>query len=220
MELEFYLRNAPVASVIFAVTLAASFYVFNRPTQHKEWMLHPYSLTLGRRYHTLITSGFIHADLPHLILNMITFYFFAFPLEILMMQEAGGGVIGHILFAVLYLLSMVLADIYSVFRHKDNPGYFSLGASGAISGVLFSFILFAPDSEIGLFIIPTIPAPLFALLYIIFTYYASRKQYGNINHDAHLWGAVAGTVLTIAFFPHILPEFIDTVRGMVERLFS
>jgi membrane associated rhomboid family serine protease len=211
-----YLHFAPVASIIFALTIGISLFIFNKPEQHRELMLHPYSIMHGRRYHTLITSGFIHADLPHLILNMVTFYFFAFSLELFMVAKA--GVVGHILFAVLYLLSIVLADMYSVFRHKNNPGFFSLGASGAIAAVMFSYILFDPGSELGTMFFPVlIPAPIFAVLYMIFTYYSSRKQYDNINHDAHLWGAVAGIVLTIIFFPGVLPDFIQEVQMMIGR---
>src|SRR5688500_13955170 len=98
MDIEFYLQAAPVASVIFAITLAASLYTFNNPAKHRELMLHPYSILRGHRYHALITSGFVHADLPHLILNMVTFFFFAFPLELFMVEETGGGIAGHFLF--------------------------------------------------------------------------------------------------------------------------
>jgi membrane associated rhomboid family serine protease len=211
-----YIQLAPVASFIFAATLIASLLTFSRPQEHRNLMLHPYSVARGRKLYTVLTSGFVHADLAHLIFNMVTFYFFAFPLELYMRVLAGGNILGHIIFGVVYIVSMILADIYSIFRHKNNAAYFSLGASGAISAVLFSYILFNPGSNISVFMLPSMPAPLFALLYIGFTWYASRKQFDNINHDAHLWGAVAGIVLTLVFFPHVGPMFIDQIREMLN----
>jgi membrane associated rhomboid family serine protease len=217
MDFNLYLQYAPVSSAIFAITIAASLYVLGKPELHRNLMLHPYSLTRGQRWYTLITSGFIHADLGHLILNMFTFYFFAFFLEIMMLKEMHGNMMAHVVFGIIYLGSMMLADISSIYKHRNNPGYFSLGASGAIAAILFSSILFNPRGEISLLYLPFgVPAPVFAVLYLAFTYYSSRKQYDNINHEAHLWGAVAGLVLTIIFFPGILPEFVEGVKGLIN----
>ena len=135
MELSQYLHAAPVACVIFAITLAYSFIAFYNDQVYEKSILHPYSVYRGKSLYTLITSGFIHADLMHLFFNMFTFFFFAFQLEV---------TLGHWQFALLYFLSMVLADLPSVAKHKDNHGYRSLGASGAISAVIFSYILFHP----------------------------------------------------------------------------
>jgi membrane associated rhomboid family serine protease len=215
-DISVYLKFSPVACAIFAITIAASMYVMNRPELHRQLMLHPYSLTQGSRWYTILTSGFIHADIGHLLLNMITFFFFAFDLESFMVLYMGGSVLAHVVFALVYLLSMGLADISSIFKHKDNPNYYSLGASGAIAGILFSSILFFPGGKIYLFFNIPIPNPIFAVLYLGFSYYAARKQYNNINHEAHLWGAVAGAILTIIFFPAVLPNFIEGVKDLVS----
>jgi membrane associated rhomboid family serine protease len=113
---------------------------------------------------------------------------------------------------------MILADTSTIIRKRNNPNYFSLGASGAISGILFSFILFFPFQNISILFIPIpIPAPIFAILYIAFSIYASHRNHDFINHDAHLWGAVAGLLITIIFFPDIALFFLDHVRSWVSH---
>jgi membrane associated rhomboid family serine protease len=200
-----YLNETPVASIIFIFTVVTSIYAFNDQTLYGKFMLHPYSVYRKDKIFTVITSGMIHADWMHLIFNMMTFVFFAFKLETL---------VGHWQFAVIYLVSMVLADVPSILKHKNDFWYNSLGASGAISGVLFSFILFYPLSKIYLFLIPIgIPAVLFGVLYLIYCAYASRQSRDNINHDAHFFGALTGIILTILIQPGIIPHFLSALVG-------
>ncbi|MGZ5244521.1 MAG: rhomboid family intramembrane serine protease [Bacteroidia bacterium] len=204
-------QASPVASFLFAITLVSSFIAFQNPEMKQNWMLNPYSFVKHKRYHTLITSGFIHGDWAHLFMNMLTFYFFAFPLEEYMVALA--GLPGHLIFLFIYLASMVLADISSIVKHKENPHYNSLGASGAIAAVMFSFILFEPTSKLMLMFFPVpIPAPVFAVLYMIYSVYSGRKNYDNVNHEAHLYGALAGLFFTVAFFPGIVPYFLEQVQ--------
>jgi len=210
MELSQYLHVAPVASVIFAITIAYSLVAFYNDQVYEKSILHPYSVYHGKSLYTLITSGFIHADLMHLFFNMFTFYFFAFTLE---------AALGHWQFALLYFLSMVLADLPSVAKHKDNYNYRSLGASGAISAVIFSYILFHPLDSMYLMFLPIpIPAIVFGILYLIYCSYASKRQLGNINHDAHLFGAIAGLMITSVLVPGILPHFFHEVSEKVQSL--
>lgn len=200
-----YLNETPVASIIFIFTLVTSIYAFNDHSIYGKFMLHPYSVYRKNKMFTVITSGMIHADWMHLIFNMMTFFYFAFQLEAL---------IGHWQFAVIYLLSMVLGDIPSILKHKDDFWYNSLGASGAISGVLFSYILFFPLSKLYLFFIPIgIPAVLFGFLYLIYCAYASRQSRDNINHDAHFFGALTGVIITIIIIPEIIPHFLSALVG-------
>jgi membrane associated rhomboid family serine protease len=208
MELSQYLHDAPVACVIFVITIAYSFIAFYNDTVYEKSILHPHSVYHGKNLYTLITSGFIHADLMHLFFNMFTFYFFAFTLE---------ATLGHWQFGLLYFLSMVLADLPSVVKHKDNYNYRSLGASGAISAVIFSFILFHPLVSMYLMFIPIpIPAIVFGVLYLIYCSYASKRQLGNINHDAHLFGAVAGLMITVILAPHVLSDFVHAISGKLQ----
>jgi membrane associated rhomboid family serine protease len=194
-----YLQQTPVASIIFIFTIITSLYAFNDKQLYGKFMLHPYSVAKGKNLHTLITSGLIHADWMHLFFNMFTFYFFAFQLEML---------IGHWQFGLLYFLSLILSDIPSVVKHKDHFWYNSLGASGAISAVLFSYIMFRPLSTIGVMFIP-MPAILFGVLYLAYCMYMSKNSRDHINHDAHFFGALTGLIFTVLFVPGIITYFID-----------
>ena len=132
----------------------------------------------------MITSAFLHADLAHLFFNAFTFWAFAFPLE---------RAIGTASFLALYFFGLLASDLGTYFKHRNDPGYQCLGASGAILAVLFASIVYFPSASIFILPIPVpIPAPVFAVAYLAYTYYASHHARGRINHDAHLAGALAG----------------------------
>jgi membrane associated rhomboid family serine protease len=208
--MEQYFTMAPVASVIFAVTIAVSLFAFYNDDLYTRFILQPYNVSRGKYLYTLITSGFIHADWTHLLFNMMTFYFFAFQLE---------GAIGHWEFALLYGVSLILSDIPTVIKHKNDFWYRSLGASGAISAVVFSAILFNPLGKMMLLFLPIpIPAVLFGVLYLVYCTYASKRGIGNINHDAHFFGALSGILITIILIPQIVPFFLHSVTEGVQSL--
>lgn len=200
-----FLQNTPVASIIFIFTLVTSIYAFNDHGLYGKFMLHPYSVYRKQNVYTLITSGLIHGSWMHLIFNMFTFYAFAFTLE---------STIGSLRFGVLYFVGLILSDIPSVIKHKNDFHYHSLGASGAISAVLFSYILFYPLSTLMIFPLPIpIWAALFGVLYLVYSYYMSKSSRDNINHDAHLFGAITGIIITILLVPGIVPHFIAAITG-------
>lgn len=206
-----YLNVAPVASIILVFTIVTSLYAFYDHSVYGKFMLHPYSVAKGKNIYTLITSGLIHADYMHLFFNLFTFFAFASTLEQLM---------GHWQFGLMYMVSLVLSDLPTVFKNKDNFHYHSLGASGAISAVLFSFILFQPFSEIGiLFIRFGIPAIVFGVLYLVYCVYASKNSRDNINHDAHFFGAISGLIITIIIEPGIVPNFISALSAKLSLMF-
>jgi len=201
-----YLNMAPVASLIFVFTIITSLYGFYDNSLYGKFMLHPYSVSKGKNVYTLITSGLIHADWMHLAFNMFTFYAFAFTLESMM---------GSWRFGLLYFVCLILSDIPTVFKYKDSFNYNSLGASGAISGVLFSYILFNPMAKLYIMFIPIgIPAVVFGFLYLIYCAYASKNSRDGINHDAHFYGALTGLIFTIIFVPGIIQNFITVLTGI------
>ncbi len=190
------------ASVIFVATVGASLIgLFAAPNLIEKSLFRPYWFLKKRQYDTLYMSGFVHADIGHLLMNMVTFYFFAFPLE---------RMIGTVPFIVLYALGLVLSHVWTLYRHMNNAEYATLGASGAISAVLFAFVVYDPTSS--LFIIPIpipIPAWFFAIAYLGYTWWASQQNRGRINHDAHFCGALTGLVFVLFTNP-----------GAYGRLFS
>jgi membrane associated rhomboid family serine protease len=175
---------------------------------HAQMMLNPYAMHRDKsKWYTVFTSGIIHADWMHLLFNMITFFYFGFALEAIFVQISGP--IGHLYFAILYLASLVLSDIPTIVQQKNNPSYFSLGASGAISAVLFSFILFYPKTELRIFLAIPMPAYVFAGLYMVYCIWASKNAKDRINHDAHLFGALSGLLITILTYRWVIGHFID-----------
>ena len=200
-----YLQNTPVASIIFIFTLVTSIYAFNDESLMAKFMLHPYSVYRKSNIYTLLTSGLIHGSWMHLAFNMFTFFFFAFQLE---------ATIGSWRFALVYFVGLILSDIPSVIKHKNDMFYHSLGASGAISAVLFSYILFYPLTTLMIFPLPIpIWAALFGVLYLVYSYYMSKSSRDNINHDAHLFGAITGIIVTILLVPGIVPHFIQAITA-------
>jgi membrane associated rhomboid family serine protease len=183
-------QGAPAAAAILALMVVASLAaLYAAPSLLDRHLLRPYWLLPRRQYVTVITSGFLHADLPHLLFNAFTFLAFGFSLE----RAIGSG-----RFAALYAFGLLVSAAGTWLAHRRQPDYASLGASGAILAVLFASIVYTPSQSIVIFPIPLpIPAPLFAVLYLAYTIYASKQSRGRINHDAHLSGALAGVVFVL-----------------------
>ena len=182
------LKNGQIAApLIMLLTIGISLAgLFRFPRVIDTSLFRPYHLVPKRQFDTVILSGFVHADVGHLLFNMFTFYFFAFPME---------RFIGTIPFLVLYFFGLVLSHACTWYKHRNNPAYASLGASGAISAVLFAYIVYFPTATLMIIPIPVpIPAVLFAIGYVAYSYWASKQNVGRINHDAHLCGAIAGVL--------------------------
>ena len=173
------------ATIIFAATIITSLLgLFASPKIIDRSLFRPYWFLRSKQYDTIYMSGFVHADVVHLAFNMFTFYFFAFALELH---------IGTLEFILLYATGLVLSHTCTYLKHKENREYASLGASGAISAVLFAYIVYFPTTTLIILPIPIpIPAALFAVGYVAYSYWASNQQKGRINHDAHLCGALSG----------------------------
>lgn len=190
-------HGAPAAGVLLLATVAISLVgLLAVPTLIERSLFRPYWLVPRGEYATLVTSGFVHADLAHLLFNALTFWAFAFSLE---------RTIGSESFVALYVIGLVASDAGTWFKHRHDAEYRTLGASGAILAVLFASILYFPTSSIFILPIPIpIPAPLFAIAYLAYTYYASNRSRSRINHDAHLSGALAGIAYVAVTAPDTL----------------
>jgi membrane associated rhomboid family serine protease len=206
-----FITQTPVASIIFLFTVVTSIYAFSNHEVYGKFMLHPYSVSRGQKLYTLITSGLIHKDWTHLLFNMLSFYFFAFPLERTLASISAWG---HVHFGLIYVLSLVLSDVSSITKHKDHFWYNSLGASGAVCAVVFSYILFYPLTKMLILPIPIpIPAVLYGFLFLGYCWYAARHASDHINHDAHFYGALTGVLLTIILHPDIVLYFLGQLMG-------
>jgi membrane associated rhomboid family serine protease len=182
--MNFDFNTTPASLTILAVIVGFSaLALWVNPKIQSRNLLRPYWMIRQRDYFTLITSGFIHGDVAHLLFNALTFYFFGPALEY---------TIGTTKFVALYFIGLVLSSLGTVIKQRNNPDYAALGASGAILAVLFAFIVYYPTQMLYLYFAIPIPAVLFAFGYMAYSWWASKHRRDNINHDAHLDGAVVG----------------------------
>lgn len=179
-------ERTPASLAILGCIVVVSFLALRvNPEMLERNLLRPYWMLRKKTYDTLVTCGFIHGDFGHLLFNALTLYFFGPNLEYR---------IGTVKFLTLYFLGLVLSSLGTVWKRRKDPNYASLGASGAILAVLFAHILYFPNSTILLFFALPIPSPLFAIGYLVYSVWASKHARDNINHDAHLDGALTGVL--------------------------
>jgi len=199
-----------VNNAIILVTVAISYLSFERPQLKAKLRHNPYKVKHMGEYYRLLSSGFIHSNMPHLVFNMLTLFFFGRITEILLVSKYG-IMLGSIYFILFYLISIVISDISSVLKFGDSPHFNSLGASGAVSAVLFVSILFFPLEQLYLMFLFPIPAFMLGILYLIYSYFQGQKMADHINHNAHLFGALTGIVFSIIIHPSILAEFFQQI---------
>ena len=213
-----------ITIIIIIATVAISLLAMNNETLLNKCILHPYSMAKDpSQWYRAITCGFIHADIPHLAFNMFSFYMFGEFIENdnELSFDTIFGNNGHTLFILLYISALVICIIPTYFSHKKKFNYYSLGASGAVSAIVFVGIFLQPTMKIGFFVIPpVIPGFLFGPLYLGLTVYLSKKGGGNINHSAHLWGSlygigfliVAAKIFGMKGQPDLIDSFLFQVR--------
>ncbi len=191
--------------LIIAITCVVSFLAFRNEKLISELILWPPAISRGKQYYRLLTYGFIHADGQHLLFNMITLFFFGRLIEQFVM-----GYIGTLGFVAFYLSAIVVSILPTYMKNIGNPAYRSLGASGAVSAVLFGFVLLQPWTTIYIFFIPC-PAIVYAVIYIAYSIYMDRQNSDNINHSAHLWGAAYGALFLLAMEPRLFGVFLQAL---------
>ena len=201
-----------ITVIIIVISVAASLYAWNKPEILHKWIFNPYTVRSRNEYWRFITSGFIHQDYMHLFFNMFTLYFFGSVIE-QYYAAIFGPTTGIIYYVVLYLVAIVVSDITTYVKHKNDPSYNSLGASGGVAAVVFSAIMFDPTSNIYLFAIIPIPGFILGALFIIYSYQRSRQMRDRINHDAHLFGALFGVIFTVVLEPNVVGHFISEISN-------
>ena len=197
--------------ILIIITCIISFITFNNEEIKSNLLFSPYQYVNYKKWWILISHGFIHADFLHLFFNMYVLYIFGPTLEFYFINSSELGGFYYIGF---YLLGIIFSTLPSIFKHKNNPSYNSLGASGAVSSVVFAYIIIYPLRELGLILIPGLflPGFIFGIFYLLAEHYLSKKQYSNIAHDAHISGSLFGVFFIVIYdFNNLLIFFQKTL---------
>lgn len=203
-------QKSPVSFSLISITVFISVFAFSNNQFKEKGVFSPFEYHKNKKWWLLITHGFLHADFFHLFFNVYVLYIFGPSIESYFNISSD---IGSFYFISFYLGGMVFATLPSIIRHNNNPMYKSLGASGAISAVVFAYILIFPLDELGLLIIPGLwlPGFVFGALYLIAEHFLSKKQYSNIAHDAHISGSIFGMLFIIIYDFNNLINFFRSV---------
>ena len=200
-----------ITTSIIVLCIAFSVLAFNNRNIFNKCLFNPYSVYHYKQYYRLFTHAFLHGDYMHLAFNMYALFLFGQVLEEqyfpkLFQQKAA------FYFLLLYVGGIVFSTLYELLKQRDNPNYSSVGASGAVTAIVFSAILINPTMGMGILFIPVfIPAWLFGMLYLAYSWYMGKRQLDNIGHNAHFWGAVFGFVFTALLKPDLLSRFFSEI---------
>jgi membrane associated rhomboid family serine protease len=206
-----------ITLIICIITVLVSIGAFNNQKMMDDLIFYGPAISQRNQWYRLWTHGLIHADAAHLIFNMIALYSFGTGLERAFSSSCLFGSLGKVMFLILYLTALAAASLPDYLKHKDNYHFRSLGASGAVSAVIFASIVILPTVKIGLIFLPIgIPGYIFAVLYLAISYYLDKRGSGNINHGAHMWGAIYGLLFTIAFVTAM--GKLDLLENFKEQL--
>ena len=193
-----------ITVIIIAITCIVSILCFIGTLNGNKLIFNAYQVWHRKEWYRMLTSGMIHSGWGHLFFNMLTLYFFGRVVE-QYFSAAFGGVLGTVLYVVLYVSALAISSLGDLVKYRDNWNYNALGASGAVSAVLFASILFAPKMGIYIYLIPIpVPGYIFAPLYLLYCWYMAKRNMDNIGHTAHFWGAVYGILFPIICKPDVL----------------
>lgn len=210
--------------LILAVTIAISLLAFERPELLRRFILNPYEIVHYKKWYRSISHGFIHADFMHLFFNMYVLYMFGIQGESSASSAHGFGSVepillndfgskGYLYFFLLYVGGILFSSLFAIFKNQDNPNYNALGASGAVSAIVFVFIILNPNAELGIIFIPGIylPAYIFGPLMLVGEYYLAKRGRTRIAHDAHISGAIYGLVILAIIDIDYYINFINAI---------
>jgi membrane associated rhomboid family serine protease len=199
-----------ITLIIIIVTVGLSLMANNNTEVYSRMVFNPYQVIHRKEWHRLVTHAFVHdkGNILHLIFNMYVLYSFGNVVELFLEQTVGN--LASLFYIFIYFGGVIAATIPSLIKHKDNYGYNSVGASGAVSAILFSAIAFMPlEGGIGIIFIPiSLPPIVFGVLYIAYEMYMDKRGGTNVAHDAHIGGAAFGFLFTLLFIPNVLSNFI------------
>jgi len=200
-----------ITLLIVILTVLTSAAAFRRRELFYKLDLSPARIVHKKEYYRIFSHAFLHADYFHLGINMLVLYSFGSYIEQVFSEMEAAGIIfsGPFFFILLYVASIALASITTITRYRDDVSYSAVGASGAVSAIVFTYIFFAPLQKIYFYMVLPIPGILFGVLYLVYSSYMSRRKGDNINHSAHFWGAVVGFIFPILLEPSLFTVFLD-----------
>lgn len=202
-----------ITFIIILATAAVSIPAFNNRTLFYKLDFSPFIVEKNKEWYRFITHAFLHADWMHLIFNMLVLFFFGDVTQ--QHFEAYVGLKGIFYYIILYFGGIAIAVLPTYKKNKDNPSYHSVGASGAVSAVLFSSVIFSPSRSICLWGVLCFPGIVWAIIYLVYSYVQSKREGGYINHDAHFWGAIFGIVFTFLMIPQSFTAFINEILALL-----
>ena len=192
----------PVTFSIIAITVVVSLIAFTNEELRNKSLFYPYVMTSSKEYYRFLSHGLIHADYIHLFFNMFTLYSFGRFAEVALFNKTE--------YIILYVTALIASSIFDFIKNRNNSGYAALGASGAVSAVLFSTLIFDPWSKgVALFGILALPNIVFAVLYLWYCAYSAKRGGDNIGHNAHMWGSLYGFAFTAVVRPELFKDFLD-----------
>lgn len=195
-----------VTDIIVILTAFTSIAAFNSPKLLNDWIFEPYTIHRKKEYYRFLTSGLLHGSWMHLLINMFVLYSFGQAVEHYYRMEFGPNALWF--YMLLYAGALVASDLVTFSKRKHDMTYKGLGASGAVSAIVFASILFNPMGEISLYFVIKMPSIVLGIGYLVYSWYMSKNSRDNINHDAHFYGAVFGFLFTLLLSPRLLGEFL------------
>ena len=197
--------------LLIAITALFSILAFKQPDLTYRFQFNPYQILKRKQYARWVLHGFLHANWTHLIINMLVLYSFGLALENHFQQFFGNRAIPY--FLLLYFGAILVSPIYSLYKNRSNYHYNAVGASGAVSAVIFAAIFFDPWNKIYFFGLVPVPGIVFAALYLIYSFVMSKRSSDNIAHDTHFFGAVFGFIFPLLLEPSLFSFFIRQLTG-------
>ncbi|MBB6461354.1 rhomboid family intramembrane serine protease [Flammeovirga kamogawensis] len=197
--------------ILIAINVGISYYAWQNPNILDKLMMQPYMVQKKNEWYRFITSAFVHGSWMHLLFNMFTLYFFGRNIEMWFLYLLKDPILASVAYFSLFIIGAIVADIPTYLKQRNNINYRSLGASGGVSSIIFASIIYSPVNDICLYGILCFPGFIWGAIYLIYTQYQTKNLDSNINHSAHLYGAIFGIVYAIAIEPSAFSNFVNQV---------